>query len=69
MTKQQIHIYKYFQVHIVIFHQDVLATLATIISMSSNKNIINKSTEFILQKCLIKLFNIIANFPMLIFRS
>jgi len=41
----KIHIYRHFQLRVIIFHQHVLVTLVTIISMSINKSIINRPTQ------------------------
>jgi hypothetical protein len=41
MTNQNLHINKYVQLHVIIFHQHVAVTLVTITRVSCNKNKIN----------------------------
>jgi hypothetical protein len=40
-TNQQMHTYKYFELYIMIFYQNISVTLVTIITLSYNKNTIN----------------------------
>jgi hypothetical protein len=56
-AKQQMHTYKYTQMHIIIFYRNISVTLVTIIMGSSyNKNIIN--IKFVFKNGTIKPFDV-----------